>query len=156
MRLRPAVPRSAPTVRAAVRLIQTGAGLALLSLIVSLVSLAHVGRNGASLRLAGRIQPLPVAIAVGVLGALLVTTLWLFMARACSQGRSWARPVSTVLFGLATLELISVATGTQTVLGLIFWAPTWVLGLAAVWMLWRPTSSEFFKGPGVTPAGHSA
>ena len=31
--------------------------------------------------------------------------LWLWMARANGQGRNWARILSTVLFGLGTLEL---------------------------------------------------
>jgi hypothetical protein len=78
------------------------------------------------------------------------------MARANSQGRNWASILSTVLFGLATVELISVFNGAQTVLGLIFWVPTWLVGLAVPWLLWRPTSSEFFKRQGVTRVGHSA
>ena len=31
--------------------------------------------------------------------------LWLWMARANGQGRNWARILSTVLFGVATLQL---------------------------------------------------
>ena len=34
--------------------------------------------------------------------------LWLWMARTNGQGRNWARILSTVLSGLATLQLISV------------------------------------------------
>ena len=40
------------------------------------------------LRLAGR-QPLPVVIMVGSAGGLVVIALWLWMARANSQGRNW-------------------------------------------------------------------
>ena len=32
----------------------------------------------------------------------------------------------------------------------------WVAGLAAVWLLWRPASSAFFKPQGFTQAGHRA
>jgi hypothetical protein len=85
------------------------------------------------------------------------------MARANRQGRNWARILSTVLSGLATLELISdlpqsvISFGFGlTGLGLIFWVPTWLVGLAAVWLLWRPASSAFFKPQGFTQAGHSA
>jgi hypothetical protein len=74
------------------------------------------------------------------------------MARANSQGRNWARIVSMVLFGLATIGVFSEH---QTVLGLMLWVPAWLVGLAAVWLLWRPDSSAFFKpqgaGPGATP-----
>lgn len=152
MRLRPSVPRSAPTVRAAVRLMLAGAAVTTLSLIMSIFSLAHIGPSGATLRLASRSQPLWVAITVGIVGGLVVIALWLWMAWANSQGRNWARILSTALFGLATLELISVFTGAQTVLGLILWAPTCLVGLAAVWLLWRPASSAFFKSQGFTQA----
>jgi hypothetical protein len=33
---------------------------------------------------------------------------------------------------------------------------TWVAGLAAVWLLWRPASTTYFKPQGLTHAGHSA
>jgi hypothetical protein len=177
MRLRPRVPRSARTVRAAVRLMYAAAVVTTLSLIISIISLAYIGRGAATLRLAGRSQPFWIAITVGIVGALVVIALWLWMARANSQGRNWARILSTVLFGLATLELISVfseaqaaafhvtslatqptlATGSSmAVLGLIFWAPTWLVGLAAVWLLWRRDSSAFFKPQVFTQVGHSA
>ena len=32
----------------------------------------------------------------------------------------------------------------------------WLVGLAVVWLLWRPTSSAFFKPPGYTQAQHQA
>ena len=63
-----------------------------------------------------------MAIAVGIAGGLAVIALWLWMARANSQGRNWARILSTVLSGLATLKLIGVFSEPRTVLGLMFWA----------------------------------
>ena len=53
--------------------------------------------------------------------------------------------LSTVLFGLATLELVSFSEA-PSVLGLLFWAPTWLAGLGAVWQLWRAASGVFFRG----------
>ena len=148
MRVRPSVPRAAHTVRAAVRLIRAGAAVTTVSLIISIISLAFIGRSAATLRLAGHSQPFWVAITVGIAGGLVVLAMWLWMARANSQGRNWARILSTVLFGLATLELISVFNGAQTMLSLIFWVPTWLVGLAAVGLLWHPDSSAFFKPQG--------
>ena len=80
-----------------------------------------------------------------------------------------------MLFGLATLEDISVARPPTyrggylahftlgghgysvihsvfgaTVLGVIVPVLTWLIGLAAVWLLWRPASSAFFKPQGRT------
>ena len=97
-----------------------------------------------------------------------VIIAWLWMARASGQGRNWARILSTVLFGLATLELIGV--GPQhpgsypahfviagraysvihsvvgaTVLGVIVPVLLWLTGLAAVWLLWHPASTTFFR-----------
>jgi hypothetical protein len=46
-----------------------------------------------------------------------------------------------VLFGLATLQLSGLHGVAQ-----VFWAMlTWLAGLAAVWLLWRPASSALFR-----------
>jgi hypothetical protein len=152
MRLRPSVPRSARTVRAAVRLMYAGAAVTTISLIISITSLAFIGSGAARLRLLGRIQPLPVAVTAGTIGGLVLIVLWLWMARANGQGRNWARILSTVLFGLATLHLF----GNEDVVEVVFAVVTWLVGLAAVWLLWRPASNAFFKPQGFTQAGHSA
>jgi hypothetical protein len=91
--------------------------------------------------LAYRLTSAPLTITLVILVGLGVIALWLWMARATSQGRSWARVLSTVLFGLATLELI----GNHGVLQLLCAVLTWLSGLAAVWLLWRPASSAFFR-----------
>jgi hypothetical protein len=84
-------------------------------------------------------RPLIATLAIAL--GLVVIALWLWMARANGQGRNWARILSTVLFGLATLELIG-----NHGLGQVLWAMlTWLTGLAAVWQLWRPASNAFFK-----------
>jgi hypothetical protein len=77
----------------------------------------------------------------GVIGV----ALWLWMARKNEQGKNWARILSTVLFGLATLDLFGVVSQPKTVLGLIFPVLTWLVGLGAVVFLWRKESTEFFK-----------
>jgi hypothetical protein len=145
MRLRPRLPSSVPTVGSAVRLMYVGAAVCVINLIISMISLAVTGPSGATLRLADRTESLPIAVTTGVAGGLVVVALWLWMARTTSRGRNWARILSTVLFGLATLELISVASEAQIALDLIFWAPTWLVSAAAIWLLWRPASGEFFE-----------
>jgi hypothetical protein len=88
-----------------------------------------------------------LTITLGAVAGLALIALWLWMARATSQGRNWARILSTVLFGLATLELLSAleGIGKDGVAQALFAGLTWLSGLAAVWMLWRPASSAFFK-----------
>ena len=89
-----------------------------------------------------RLTPTPLTITLVILAGLAVIALWLWMARATSQGRNWARILSTVLFGLATLQL---RIGNHGVAQVFFAVLTWLSGLAAVWLLWRPASSAFFK-----------
>jgi hypothetical protein len=95
-----------------------------------------------------RLTATPLVITLVVLVGLALIALWLWMARATSQGRNWARIVSTVLFGLATLELIG-----SHGLALAAAVLTWLSGLAAVWLLWRPASSAFFKSARAARSG---
>ena len=44
----------------------------------------------------------------------------------------------------------------MVVLGLILPGLGWLIGLAVVWLLWRPASSAFFKPQGFTQARRSA
>jgi hypothetical protein len=133
------------------------------------------GQPGGPLRPA---VPAPVLAAVKLMyaAAAVITvtliTLGLWMARANGQGKNWARIFFTTLFSLATLELIRQYPGSHlghfvlggqaqpvihygsgvTVLALIVPALTWLAGAAAVWLLWRPASSAFFKPQGFTQA----
>jgi hypothetical protein len=88
------------------------------------------------------------------------------MARANGQGRTWARGLSTVLFGLATLDLTGAFRTPVVRIGFVttVFDPTvpvltWLVGLAALWLLWRPASSAFFQPQGfarVPPARPTA
>jgi hypothetical protein len=82
-------------------------------------------------------------IVYAVQGAIIVA-LWLWMARANGHGKNWARITSSVFFALATVQLF-LALGTPSLLGLIFAALTWLIGLGAIVLLWRRESSDFFK-----------
>jgi hypothetical protein len=167
--LRPPAP--AP-VRTAVKLMYAGAAVTTVYLIIVL---AYLGVDGlkavrwahrASLTAAQVSQLKTLVITLAIVFLLVMIALWLWMARANDQGRNWARVLSTVLFGLATLNLTSIfeppgfriGFGGPGV-GAIFSSPlvlTWLVGLAAVWLLWRPASSAFFKQQGFTQAGPGA
>lgn len=141
MRLCPGIPRSPITVRAAVWLMYAGGGVTILSLIGALVALPFIGHTAATLQVAGRTQSLAVTTTVGALIALAMVALWVWMALCNSRGRSWARIFSTVLVALETLHLFGNTGGW---LDVAFVAVTWLIGVAAVWLLWRPTSSRYF------------
>jgi len=38
--------------------------------------------------------------------------------------------------------------------GVVPFAAAWLVGVAAVWLLWRPASTAFFTPPGSTQAVH--
>ena len=159
----PQRPPAPGLVRTAVKLMYAGAAVWTVLLISALVLIivgskaGHATLNGHTLH--GRSVPITVAAVFG----LVVIALWLWMARATGQGRNWARILSTVLFGLATLQLRGVFGGPVghlgvglIVLGLVVPVLGWLAGLAAVWLLWRPASSAFFKPPGFPQAGPGA
>lgn len=84
-----------------------------------------------------------VGLAILVVAGLIVAGLWLWMAWKCKSGRSWARIVSTVFFGVSTLGTLSGLTSLS--LATLWSLVSWLIGLAAIILLWRPASGDFFK-----------
>ena len=138
-----------PPVMNAVKLMYVGAAVSTVSLIISLADIG--GLKGAIKKAKPTWTPAQVnqydrfLIIVSIVSGVIGIALWLWMARSNSQGKNWARILSTVLFCLATLDLIGVFSQPKTVLGLVFPVLTWLVGLGAVFLLWRPESSAFFK-----------
>jgi hypothetical protein len=148
-------------VRTAVKLMYAGAVASAVELMIGLalvildIQVAARGRFLGHSLTAPQLRPL--IIVVWVVFGLAVVALWLWMVRANAQGRNWARLLSTVLFGLATLQLrgaftqpVSHAGFGVTVLyygSIALFAAAWLAGAAAVWLLWRPASRTFFKPP---------
>ena len=156
LRLWPSVPRSARTVRAAVKLMYAGAAVSTVNLVILLALIGDIKVS--------QLLNTPF-ITVSIAWSLAPLALWLWMARENGRGRNWARIVSTVLFGAATLDLTGAfrwPPGIQlSLVPLVAGSPTvpvlyWLVGLAAVWLLWRPASSAFFRPPGYTQAQHQA
>jgi hypothetical protein len=167
MRLRPSVPRSARTVRAAVRLMYAGAAVSTVNLIMLLAVIADIKAYhavlGHTLTAAQVSQLNTLDITVWIVWSMVPIALWLWMARANGCGRNWARILSTVLCGLATLDLTGVfgPPGIRVSLVPVVFGPpvpvlTSLVGAAVVWLLWRPSSSAFFRPPGYTQAQHQA
>jgi hypothetical protein len=94
-----------------------------------------------------------VAVGAAVGGAIIGIALWLWMAFANRAGKNYARITSTVFFGLDSLGLLaglalsagsagSVKTsGVSVAVGVV----TWLIGLAAIILLWNKQSSDYFK-----------
>jgi hypothetical protein len=161
--LRPPAPAPVLT---AVKLMDAGAAVSAVNLIIGLALIIVDIKAAARGQFLGHSltapQMRPLIITMWIAFSLVVIALWLWMARANGQGRNWARILSTVLFGLATLQLrgdfmqpVSHAGFGVTVLyygGIALFVAAWLAGAAAVWLLWRPASSAFFKPQGVTQA----
>jgi hypothetical protein len=143
---RPPAPRS---VQNAVKLMYAGAAVSTVSLLISLID---IGGTKSAIKKA---RPDLTATQVSQLNTFIITlavvsgvvgiALWLWMAKKNGEGRGWARIVSTVLFALATLDMVGVLSEPKTVLGLIFPLLTWLVGACAVLFLWQRESSEFFR-----------
>jgi hypothetical protein len=80
-----------------------------------------------------------------VIGAVIAIGLWIWMAQANGRGLSWARTLSAVLFGISTLSLIAslfiARSGASLIAGVIIW----LVGLAAIVLLYRKESGPFFS-----------
>jgi hypothetical protein len=143
-------PAPAP-LQTAVKLMYVGAAISTVSLIISL---AFIGSIKPALRTefpkytASQIdRAFTVFIIVAIISAGVGIGLWLWMARANSQGKNWARITSTVLFVIETLTVLEAVRGPKRAIDFVFPVLTWLVGLGAVWFLWRPESTEFFKRP---------
>lgn len=151
---RPAQP---PALRNAVRLMWVGDALALISVIVTLafsskikssVTKAAIKANvtrrseGKAVLTTSQIHSLASAtIIVIAVAGIIAVLLWAWMAWANNKGSSWARIVATVLFALNTISLI-VEAGRASI-AIIFVALGWLVGLAAVVLLWRKQTTAY-------------
>ncbi|MGL5929550.1 MAG: hypothetical protein ACRCY8_11500 [Dermatophilaceae bacterium] len=85
-----------------------------------------------------------VGVGIAVVVSLLGVGLWLWMASMNGKGRSWARIVATVLFGLSAagflVGLIQPEPALQRVLDVV----GVLLGAVIIVLLWRKESSEFY------------
>ena len=140
-------PEPPPSVVMAVRLMYAGAVVSALSLIVGL---ATVGSLRDSLHKAqpkltpAQLHDLQSIVVVGsVLIGLISIGLWLWMAAANKAGKSWARIVATVLFGLDTLFLLLGVARAGAAAGTLVSILTWLIGGGAIIALWRRDATEY-------------
>jgi hypothetical protein len=155
---RPEQPKS---VRNAVWLMYGGAVLSGISaiLVLALSSTIRTAegkalRNGNQTLISQGKKPLTAAqihsvenVTIGVFVFVLVVgvLLWVWMAWANGRGRSWARIMASVFFGLNTIYL--VLSVSRAGLSVIFVGLGWLLGLGAIVLLWRKESSYYFQQP---------
>jgi len=132
----------------AVRLMYAGAVVSGLSLIIGL---ATVGSLRSALHKSdpsltpSQLHNLQTVVIVGSVAIGLISIgLWVWMALMNKAGKSWARIVGTVLFGLDTLFLLLGLARAGAAAGTLASILTWLIGLGAVIYLWRKDASEYF------------
>jgi hypothetical protein len=99
-----------PVQLTAAKLMDADAAVSTGTLIISLalISAIKAALRTATPRLtAAQVSDVNTLITLAMVFGLAVIGLWPRMAQANGQGRNWARILSTVLFGLATLEMIT-------------------------------------------------
>ena len=145
----PVRPGPPPSVVRAVQLMYAGAVVSAISLIVGL---ATVGSLRNSLHKSQpsltptQLHNLQTVVVVGsIFIGLISIGLWVWMALLNKAGKSWARIVATVLFGLDTLFLLLGVARAGAAAGTLVSILTWLIGLGAVILLWRKDSSEYFN-----------
>jgi hypothetical protein len=143
---RPPAPQS---IQNAVKLMYVGAAVSTVSLLISLFSIGStkdaIRKAKPDLTVAQVNQLNTFIIALAVVSGVIGVALWLWMARANGQGKNWARIMSTVLFGLITVDLFGVLSQPKTLLSLVFPLLTWLVGLGAVILLWQKENTDFYR-----------
>ena len=131
----------------AVRLMYAGAVVSTMSLVVGLATIGSLRnslhKSDPSLT-ASQLHSLQTVVVVGsVLIGLISIGLWLWMAAANKAGKSWARIVATVLFGLDTLFLLLGVARAGAAAGTLVSILTWLIGGGAIISLWRRDATEY-------------
>jgi hypothetical protein len=152
-------PPQPPALRNAVRLMWAGAAIALISVVLTLilsskvrsaVTKAAVKANvtkrsdGKTVLTTSQIHSLAsLTVVFLVVVGVIAVVLWAWMAWANNKGRSWARIVATVLFGLNTISLLlDVSRAGITIIPVVL---GWLIGLVAVVLLWRKETTAHIK-----------
>jgi hypothetical protein len=137
-----------PPVLMAVKLMYVGAGLSAIGIVLTLVTIGSLKAailKKHPLYTTSQVHSFQTAaVASVVVGGLIAVGLWILMARANGAGKSWARIVASVLFGINTLDLLATAVQAHAAASLAFGALVWLAGLGAVVLLWRGESSQYF------------
>lgn len=136
------------TVRAAIMLMYAGAALSASGALLTLISAGRIRTVIAArfprdtpLQLHGiMVETMIIFIAPQVIAI----ALWLWMAWANGRGRNWARFVSAALFGLWTLYTLLVLTRQREGYGLVATGIIWVIGLAAVVLIFIGDSADYY------------
>jgi len=139
-----------PSVARAVRVMYAGAWASTIGIVLDLVTVRSLqarlvtmtNPNGSRLTAGQVAEQEHLAIASLVAMGVVAVVLWVWMARSNRDGKSWARPVATAIFAVATIQVVGDLNGSGGLAGTvetrICGIVVWLIGLAAVILLWQP------------------
>lgn len=134
----------------AVKLMWTGAGISLISVIIGLATIGSlktaIEQANPDLSSSQVSAVATASVAAVVIVGLLGVGLWIWLAQMSKAGKNWARVTGTVLFGIDTLFQLISFTRSAALAGRIPGLIVWLVGLGAVILLWQRQSSDYFKG----------
>ena len=86
-----------------------------------------------------------VSIAFAVIFGLLGALLWFWMASSNGKGKSWARIVASVFYGLSLLSLVASFMQAQPMLGRLLSLVSLAIGTGAMLMMWKKESTDYYN-----------
>jgi hypothetical protein len=138
-----------PSVVNAVRVMYAGAAASLIGVIINFTTLGSL--KSAIEKRYPKWSPSQVtsaehiAVAEFIVAGLIGAALWIFVAQVCRAGKNWGRILATVLFGIDTVSQLFGAAISSGGGARIFSILVWLIGLAALVLLWRRPSTEYFR-----------
>jgi hypothetical protein len=141
------VPSAPSSVANAVKLMYLGAVASLAGVVIGLVR----GVSKSAIRQAApKLTPsqvntaASVALVSVVVAGVIGVAAWIAIARLSKRGNNGARVTGTILFGLDTVLLLLSLRRPENALVKAYPLVVWLIGLAAVIMLWQRESTRFF------------
>ncbi len=146
-----------PAMDRAVLLMRVGAVLSLLVLVLGLVTgltqsvstkraiVDAAAKQGKTLTPNEVDSLFSVSIASAVVLGILGIGLWLWMASANGKGRSWARIVATILFGLSVLVFLLGLSQTSSAGDRVLSLVSVLVGAAAIFFMYQKESTAFYR-----------
>jgi hypothetical protein len=156
-------PNAPVPVRRAAQAMYVGAGVSVISLLISVIGsfslksglISANKQNLADGKVTmSQINSVATAgIVYAIVIGIIAVALWIWMAKMSGAGRGWARISSTVFFALWSIytyiNVNSLHSGvTVTVAFLISFGlmmALWVVGAVAIYQLWRPVSTAYYR-----------
>lgn len=143
---RPPMP---PSVVNAARVMYAGAAVSLIGVIIDFTTIGSlkstIHSRSPQLTPSQLTTAEHIVIAGFIVAGLIGAALWILVALVCRAGRNWGRILGTVLFAIDTLDQVFGAAVSSGGGARIFSILVWLIGLAAIVLLWQRPSNEYFR-----------